>query len=364
MMLPRFRTLLPALLGVALLMAPARAADLTSSLKEGTPDLRSAGPMAFGPDGVLFVGDSQGAAIFAIDTGDRTPTPAGPFKIEAIDDKIAAMLGTEAKQILINSLSVNPASGRAYLSISRGTGPNATPVIVRTDNKGKIEEVPMRSVKFAKATLGNAATNPRQRADSITHVEYVKGTVYVAGLSNEEFSSKLRAIPFPFAEADKGASIEIYHGAHGRIETASPVRTFTAYDINGETNILAAYTCTPLVKIPVKELKPGEKVKGTTVAELGNMNRPLDMFVYQKDGKDFVLMANSARGVMKISTDNIDKIAGITSPIRGGGKAGLPYETVANLKGVQHLDRLGKGHALLLVKADSGQLNVQSIELP
>src|SRR5439155_26701410 len=133
----------------------------------------------------------------------------------------------------------------------------------------------------------------------------------------------LRSIPFPFKDADKGASVEIYHGAHGKFETQSPVRTFVAYDIDGETNLLAAYTCTPLVKIPVAELKPGAHVKGTTVAELGNRNRPLDMVVFKKDGKDYILMANSSRGVMKITTDNIDKIRGIDQPI--SGTAGLTY---------------------------------------
>src|SRR5439155_24342555 len=132
----------------------------------------------------------------------------------------------------------------------------------------------------------------------------------------------LRSIPFPFKDADKGASVEIYHGAHGKFETQSPVRTFVAYDIDGETNLLAAYTCTPLVKIRVAELKPGAHVKGTTVAELGNRNRPLDMIVYQKDGKDYVLMSNNSRGLMKISLVDLDKTQGINKPVRD--KAGLP----------------------------------------
>ncbi len=84
------------------------------------------------------------------------------------------------------------------------------------------------------------------------------------------------------------------------------------YEINGEANILAAYTCTPLVKIPMSELQPGQKIKGTTIAELGNMNKPLDMFVYEKGGKNYILMANSKRGVMKITTEGIDKIEAIT----------------------------------------------------
>src|SRR5439155_23689145 len=138
--LTQSRFALTGLLSIALLAGPSRAADLTESLKTGTPDIKSVGPLAFGPDGVLFVGDPQGAAIFAIDTGDRTPSPAGPFKVEAVDDKVAALLGTEAKQILINDLAVNPASGRAYLSVSRGKGPDAKPVLLRSDNKGKIEE--------------------------------------------------------------------------------------------------------------------------------------------------------------------------------------------------------------------------------
>jgi len=47
-----------------------------------------------------------------------------------------------------------------------------------------------------------------------------------------------------------------------------------------------AYTCTPLVQFAIPDLKPGAKVKGKTIAELGNRNRPLDMIDYQKDGKD------------------------------------------------------------------------------
>ncbi len=44
---------------------------------------------------------------------------------------------------------------------------------------------------------------------------------------------------------------------------------------------------------------------GTTIAELGNRNRPLDMIVYQKDGKEFLLMSNNSRGVMTIPTDGV-----------------------------------------------------------
>ena len=210
---------------------------------------------------------------------------------------------------MINDLAVNPISGNAYLSVSRGRGPDATPVLVRLGADGKLDEVPLENVRFAKAEIPNAPDpGARQqgqplRNESITDLAYVDGRVFVAGLSNEEFSSRLIAIPFPFSEGFDGAAIEIYHGAHGRFETKSPVRTFVPYKIGNEPYLLAAYTCTPLVKVPVAELKAGAHVKGTTIAELGNRNRPLDMIVYQKDGKDYLLLANSSRGVMKIPTE-------------------------------------------------------------
>ncbi len=142
------------------------------------------------------------------------------------------------------------------------------------------------------------------------------------------------------------------------------MQTFTPFDIKGETHLLAAYTCTPLVKIPVSELKPGAKVKGTTVAELGNRNKPLDMVVYEKDGKRFILMANTTRGVMKVSTEGIEDIEPITKPVRGGGTAGLKYEKITDLKGVVQLAKLDDKHAVIVTQASDGAMTLDTIALP
>jgi len=366
-MRPTVRAALLSLVGIAALALPARSDDPVASLKKGNPELKSAGPLAFGPEGILFIGDTKGAAVVAVDTGDRPAKPeAGPLKVEGIDEKIANLLGTSPQKILINDMAVNPLSGKAYLSVSRGTGPDASPVVVRIGHDGKLEAVSTENVPCARADLPNPPDANAQergrslRSQAITDLAYVDGRVYVAGLSNEEFSSRLLSIPFPFAEANAGTSVEIYHGSHARFETASPVRTFTPYRIKGDAYLLAAYTCTPLVKLPVADLKPGAHVKGTTVAELGNGNQPLDMIVYNKDGKDYLLLANSKRGVMKITTDNIDKADPITKPVRD--KAGQPYETIAGMKGVEQLDKLDSEHALVLVR--NGGLNLETVELP
>jgi hypothetical protein len=184
--------------------------------------------------------------------------------------------------------------------------------------------------------------------------------VVVAGLSNEEFSSTLRSIPFPFNGAVKGAGIQIYHGSHGRFETAAPVRTFIPYEIDHQKAILAAYTCTPLVKIQVSQLTPGAKVEGTTIAELGAGNRPIDMLVYEKGGKHFILMANSSRGVMKLNAENLESYKPITAHTEA---TGVPYETIAALKDVQRLKKYDDGTALLL-QGTAGSMDLRTIALP
>jgi hypothetical protein len=252
---------------------------------------------------------------------------------------------------------VEPGTNLAYVSVARGSGPTAEAAIVRVDGQGKLTAVALDKVQYAKVAIANAPAADAKdkkgaslRGGSITDMAFVDGKLFIAGMSNEEFASKLRSVEFPFKAADTGTSVEILHTAHGAaIETRSPVRTFVPFNVGGQPQILAAYTCTPLVTFPVSSLKAGTKVRGTTVAELGNRNQPLDMIVYEKGGKQYLLLANSARGVMKITTDAIEK-QNLTEAVTGGGKAGLTYETVAGLEGVEQLDKVGSSNALVLSK--------------
>ena len=357
----RFRTVLCALLVVALFATTGFSAALTDSLKAGKADIKSAGVMTFGPEAILFVGDSTGGAIYAFDTQDRTASAAATVAVTGINEKIASMLGTMPDQIMINDLAVNPISKKMYLSVSRGRGPDATPVIVRVDAKGAVSQLSLDNIAFAKVMLADApaATDGRNRAQAITDLGYVDGKVLIAGLSNEEFASTLRAAPFPFTTS-KGAGIEIWHGSHGRFETAAPVRTFVPYKIKNEENILAAYTCTPLVKIPVSSLTAGAKVKGTTIAELGSGNQPLDMIAYNKAGHAYILLNNSNRGVMKLDAAGLENYKPITAP---SDIAGVPYETIKTLTGVQQLDKVDDTMAAILVGAGNS-VELKTIALP
>ncbi|MDQ3011291.1 MAG: hypothetical protein M3X11_11380 [Acidobacteriota bacterium] len=356
---------------IALSARDTSAIKWTAEMKEGKAELKSAGPLAFGPDGILFVADTKAASIIAIATGDTASAAAKPLKVEAINQKIAALLGTSAEEILIQDMAINPVSGNAYLAVSRGRGADAVPVLVRVKSGGQPEVVSLDKVKTSRielpaapadAMVGQGNRQSNLRMESITDIGFMDGRVLIAGLSNEEFASTLRAVPFPFKAAGDPTSVEIYHGAHGKFETRAPIRTFAPFKVGNVDHLLAAYTCTPLVQFPISELKAGAKIKGKTIAELGNRNRPIDMIVYQKDGKTYLLMANSSRGVMKITTDQIEKAESITAPVPD--KKGLPYETIAAWTGVEQLDRLDAKNAVVLRKVEGGAMTLESLPLP
>lgn len=64
------------LAALSLLTSPA-IAGLTDGMTEGTVTLQSAGPLAFGPEGILFVADTKAAAVAS---PPATPKPATPSR--------------------------------------------------------------------------------------------------------------------------------------------------------------------------------------------------------------------------------------------------------------------------------------------
>jgi hypothetical protein len=382
----RLKTKIRTILGVSAVAALAltfstvsRTATTHANLPVGKVPLTSAGPLAFGPDGILFVADSAGAQIVAIDTKDTKPASKASINVEGVDAKIAALVGVPADQIVINDVVVNPISRNAYVSASRGKGPDAMPLIARVETSGNIsmlslDSAPNQEVSLVDAPQANPNARQNQRMQTITDMNYVNGNLMVAGLSNEEWSSALRSIPFPFKSAEKGATLQIWHSSHGRYETQSPIRTFVPYSISGKEYVLAAYTCTPLVKIPVSELKPGAQVKGAEIADLGAGNQPLDMVPYKKDGHDYILIANTSFGVVKLKADKIETYPTIGEPQRTD-VAGVPYDKVSGLENVQHITALDASNVLVMTGHPGsgpvynpgppiGPINLQTVALP
>jgi hypothetical protein len=332
------------------------------------PALASVGPLAFGADGMLFAADNQAAAIYAVDLAAQgAGAVPGAKGLDRLDSTLASMLGTAPAEIRITDLAVHPRSHNAFVAVMRGQGANAAPAIFRVDGAGKVELVSLQNLKFSKVDLpnapgANAAARRDPRSETVTDMALTDGKLWVAGLSNEEFASKLRAIPYPFASVDRGTSVEIFHGNHAAVETRSPVYTFVPYTVDGKPNLIAGYLCTPLVKFEIAGLKPGEKVRGTTIAELGAGNRPIDMLLYKKNGADFLLMSNTSHGVMKIPTKGFATAAPITQPVTTA-TGGVPFETVATMRGIEQMELLDAQNAIVIARAASG-VHLQVVPLP
>src|SRR5262245_61162981 len=151
----------------------------TVEMAEGKVQLTSAGAMTFGPPGILFVGDSIGASVVAIDTEDtKAPTSAVKISVEGIDAKVAAMVGVTPDQVVINDVKVNPVSKNVYVSASRGRGPDAAALLVRVDATGKISQINLDNAKHASVSFSDLpASNPSARQDprtqTITDIAYV-----------------------------------------------------------------------------------------------------------------------------------------------------------------------------------------------
>ncbi|MCC7419789.1 MAG: hypothetical protein IT428_05885 [Planctomycetaceae bacterium] len=365
------RTVLAAGLAAAFaLLATSAQAAHRWGLKEGKPDLQSAGQLAFGPDGILFVGDAKGAAVFAIDTKDAEPGKPMARNIEKLNEKLAKVEGLKAP-VAVNDLAVNPASGNIYLSVS--SGETKAPALVKINGEGAMSLVSLEKVEFLKATIPNppedkvVGDGPRarnRRPEAITDLAYTDGKLLVAGLNNTKAASTVREYAFPFNDKDKGFNPEIYHGAHGGIENYAAIRTFVPMTIGGVPSLLAGYTCTPLVRFTLEGLEDGAKARGTTLAELGNRNQPLDMVVYEKGSDKYLLMSNTARGVMKISLKDIAREEGITEPVRtASGTAGQTYDTIKELEGTVQLDRLSNDQAVVVVQKGN-ELSLRTVTMP
>ena len=333
------------------------------------PALSSIGPLTFGPNGVLLASDPMAATVYAISLGAQASgARAGTASVAGIDQKIAALLGTGAADVRIVDMAVHPTSKNAFVAVMRGQGTDARPAVVRVDGAGTLDLVSFENTSFTSVTLPSpAAVNPTGRggrAQSVTDLAYSDGRVYISGLSNEEFASKLYSVAYPFAAVDKGTSVEIFHGNHGRLETRSPVMAFLPMTIANQPHIVAGYTCTPLVKFPVSALTGGAaKVLGTTMAELGAGNQPLDIIAYQKRGQQYLLMSNSTRGVMKIPTASFASAAHIGAPVPDG-TAGVPFETVTSMTGVEQLDMLDAERSVVIARGQDGSRSLSAVALP
>jgi len=113
--------------------------------------LQSANVLEFGPDNVLFVGDSKSGTIHAFQTETvENPTMQYGYNIKDLGQKVASFLGTTPQNILVKDLAVHPATKEAYVAVSRITGDTYLPAIVILSQSGAIRKFNTKKGQFKK----------------------------------------------------------------------------------------------------------------------------------------------------------------------------------------------------------------------
>jgi hypothetical protein len=346
------------------LTAFAKITNPTENFAMGNADIKSINAITFAPQSILLIGDSKSATITAIDLSAHPKADNSKVNLAKVDEKIGQTLGASIADFEISDMAINPENGNIYFSVVHNSGSTA---LLRLNGES-FENVALDNVSFSSLALekpvpeGLPTDRRNQRKWAISDLEYTDGTVMVSGLSTEEFGSTFRSIPYPFKAEQKFSALEIYHAAHGKYETQAPIKSFVQATVNGKPSLIAGYTCTPIVVFPLENLEPGKKFRGRTVAELGNWNTPTDMISMSKNGNDYILIANTARNVMKIKISDIEKFQGSlsTKVLEPSGTDGIPFVSLPFVQ-VQQLAKYNADKYVLLQRNAKGilVLNIQ-----
>ena len=236
--------------------------------------------LEFADANTLFVADSVGSQIFAY-TLDGIPNTTDavdskPYNIAGLGQRLAKALDVTPFAITYHDLAVHPVTRHAFVSMSVAGKQGPKPAIAKIDIDGDVLVLDLKRLQGSVQSLTDAAADDvtfwREIPAStltVTDLDFANGELFVAGVSTGEFASTLRRVPYPFKGAYATTSVEMYHTAHNQNETRAPIRAMTFARLDGVPSIVAAYTCTPLVTVPVAALKDGAHVSGKTIAELG-----------------------------------------------------------------------------------------------
>ena len=144
----------------------------------------------------------RGRGDLRLDLGSR-PAPPGAKDLAAIDQKIAALLGTDVREIAVTDMVVHPQIAERLSVRHAGTGcgreAGPDPRRRRRQDRGRRSGQARRSPRWRCRTRRRRRPAHAGRTQSITDMAFVDGRLYMAGLSNEEFASKLRSVPYPFS---------------------------------------------------------------------------------------------------------------------------------------------------------------------
>lgn len=332
-------------------------------------ELRTASRLTFDDAGTLYIADWKAARVYAVKVPPAPAAPAGPFNLQDVQKSIARTLKVKEATLRFDDLAVQPGTGLAYVSVTAG----GKPAVVSIDAAGKVRRLPTSGLKsFVTITDPPAADasfwrNLPAPALTVTDMKFHDGKLYLAGLSNRNFASALRVFDVPFGGKGKTATVEMYHPVHNQVETRAPIRAMTFATVDGVPSMVAAYTCTPLVLIPLNAIEDGAHIVGKTIGEMGWGSAPVGMVSYRLGDREMVLLANSSRSADLMSVSDIAaqaRLPGLHEPISVPDK---PYAgvkgTMTPMSAVTRFDNLDD-KLLLALRRDGATGAMQLVTIP
>lgn len=338
------------------------------------PAMQSATKLTFGDAGTLFVADWKGAHIYALPVAMPPPATGKPYNLQDVQAPIAKALGVTPSALRFEDLAVQPGSEVAYVALTvRGARGNSSPAIVAIDATGKITRVDLSKASTAAAISDAPAADVKFWRDlpaptlTVTDMRYYQNRLYVAGLSNRSFASTLRVYDYPFKGKSQDTTVEMYHPVHNQVETRAPIRSMAVMTLGGEPTLVAAYTCTPLVTIPLKDLKDGAHVVAKTVGELGWGSAPNGLVTFRQGDTEYALLLNSSRSADLLSATELSAGAaapGLSQPIDWPTKPLLGVKAITTpMAASMRVDNLNTQLLLALRRGDADG-NMQLVSIP
>jgi len=371
----------------------------TGALAETSLDLKFAGALEFADDGTLFVGDNYNGAIYAFEIpGEASDAQIMPSSIANIDAKIAELLGVGTGAIQINDIAAHPVSNDVYISVTRIGNLVSQPAIVTVSQDQSLSLLDLSAFEFQKQVLnefpdGEIAFNgrsggpgpamPRDLAKTavplntlaIMDMEFYEGELFVAGVATDNFLSSLRRMAYPFDGTQSVSNVEMYHITHDQYESRAPIRAMSVQEIDGKPQLVAAYTCSPIVLVPLDELTDGAKISARTIMDYGN-GQPLDMIAFnsaspfEPNGEPVLFVTSNARAPQVIPISGLHDADVVTHEDFGRGpkldmNPLMPFGPVGKpvmFEGTPlHMALVGDGHLASVTRdAYTGNLNLDT----
>jgi len=298
--------------------------DLTENFITGSPQLSSIKAIAFGPQNILFIGDNTGMKVVAVQIPQNGPASKAGLNVPKLGERFAASMGVSKSKVHIEDMAVNPTTKQIFWAVRAERGDQSVYALFTLDAKG-LRECPLESVRYSQQSIEDAPEANHKtwkrpsRTYTITDLHYTEGEVIISGLSNEEFSSSLRRVGFPFNKQSITTNLQVYHVSHGRNETHAPIYRFKPVSLQGEWHIVAGYMCTPLVTFRLKELNGTNKLVGKTVAEIGAGNTPTGIITYQYNDQHYILIGNNVHPLTKLTGSDLFQAKSIQAPSKSRG---------------------------------------------